>query len=434
MKENNRRKTGTNSLDNVYKFILNSQKAMSLTHKMRKKLLHEGYTVEKILTEYLPMSDEEKIKEIRNDLLKGVNNVYASLDKEADEKWLEQHLNTVLGKKAPEERGKYLLSLLDLVSGEKISTEEEARLYLLRQDGIMEEDDVEFLKVLVKKSFDQNAGIFSSSSVKAMEKCMEELPKNVVETFASASKMDAIAYATALYILNERGEAPVQISKNYETIPDAYMIGIIAAENIESSRLMACYYQGKVSLAVLHEKMKSLITAVITYLTENVVHLAAVVLHGVATVEIYLWFVNFLCQAFCYGPSFALIGAAALTAFVATKVITVRDCEELLEVLVEMAAGIWRFCKTLCNKLIHAHAKNLSEEQKADMYAQQEDADVAEEEVSAAMDTEDDDDTWEEEEVEQLKDLKAGGHLKDFIEQFGIMNDDADDELWADDL
>ena len=62
MKENNRRKTGTNSLDNAYKSILNSQKAMSLTHKMRKKLLHEGYTVEKILTEYLPMSDEEKIK------------------------------------------------------------------------------------------------------------------------------------------------------------------------------------------------------------------------------------------------------------------------------------------------------------------------------------------------------------------------------------
>ena len=170
MKENNRRKTGANSVDNAYKFILNSQKAMSLTHKMRKKLLHEGYSVETILAEYLPMSDEAKIKEIRNDLLKGVNNVYDSLDKEADEKWLEQHLNTVLGKKAPEERGKYLLSMLDLVSGQEISTEEQARLYLLRQDGIMEEDDVEFLKDLVKKSFAQNAGIFSNSSVKAMEK------------------------------------------------------------------------------------------------------------------------------------------------------------------------------------------------------------------------------------------------------------------------
>lgn len=432
MKENNRRKTGTNSVDNAYKFILNSQKAMSLTHKMRKKLLHEGYSVETILAEYLPMSDEAKIKEIRNDLLKGVNNVYDSLDKEADEKWLEQHLNTVLGKKAPEERGKYLLSMLDLVSGQEISTEEQARLYLLRQDGIMEEDDVEFLKDLVKKSFAKNAGIFSSSSVRAMEKCMEELPKDVVEKFASASNMDAIAYATALYILYERGEAPMQISKNYKIIPDAYMIGIIAAENIESSRLMAYYYQGKVSLAVLHEKMKSLITAVITYLTENVVHLVAVALHGVVTVEIYLWFVNFLCHVFCYGPCFTLIGAAALTAFVATQVITMKDCEDLLEVLVEMAAGIWKLCKNLYNKLIHAHAKNLSEEQKTDMYAQQEETSVAEEEASAVMDTEADEDSWEEE--EQPEDLKPGWHLDDFVEKLGSMKDDADDELWADDL
>ena len=78
---------------------------------------------------------------------------------------------------------------------------------------------------------------------------MGRISTRSVENFAEVGIMDSIAYAAAFYILNEH-------CKNiYDAGLDTYVLGIKAAEYIEKSKMMEWYYQKKIKLAVLREKM-----------------------------------------------------------------------------------------------------------------------------------------------------------------------------------
>ena len=112
MKESNGKEK--NGLLKWYKAALDWKETTILAGKIRKKLIEEGYTVVKILTEYFPMFSKEKIKKDRDKLISGINSVYALLDDEADETWMEFHLNNALWKMKNKERGKYLISVIRL--------------------------------------------------------------------------------------------------------------------------------------------------------------------------------------------------------------------------------------------------------------------------------------------------------------------------------
>ena len=247
MKGKNKNKT--NSWIKWYKATLELTETTILAHKIRKNLVEEGYTVVKILSDYFPMFNKEKIKKDRDKLISGVNSVYAVLDDEADETWMEFHLNNALWKMKNKERGKYLISVIRLGAYRDLTVKERARIALLYENSVTKEEDIEFLIETVKKVYSGNAGILNNNSVKAMKKYMGRISTKSVENFAEVGRMDSIAYAAALYILNEHCE------NMYDAGLDPYVLGVKAAEDIEKSKMMEWYYQKKIKLAVLREKM-----------------------------------------------------------------------------------------------------------------------------------------------------------------------------------
>lgn len=242
-------KVEINSLVKWYKAAQDWKETTILACKIRKKLVEEGYTVVRILTDYFPMFSKEKIKKDRDKLICGVNSVYAVLDDEADETWMEFHLNNALWKMKNKERGKYLISVIRLGAYRDFTVKERARIESLYKNSVTKDEDVEFLIQTVKKVYSGNAGILNNNSVKAMKKYMGRISTRSVENFAEVGRMDSIAYAAAFYILNEH-------CKNiYDAGLDPYVLGVKAAEYIEKSKMMAWYYQKKIKLAVLREKM-----------------------------------------------------------------------------------------------------------------------------------------------------------------------------------
>ena len=242
-------KVEINSLVKWYKAALDWKETTILACKIRKKLVEEGYTVVRILTDYFPMFSKEKIKKDRDKLISGVNSVYAVLDDEADETWMEFHLNNALWKMKNKERGKYLISVIRLGAYRDLTVKERARIESLYKNSVTKDEDVVFLIQTVKKVYSGNAGILNNNSVKAMKKYMGKISTRSVENFAEVGRMDSIAYAAAFYILNEH-------CKNiYDAGQDPYVLGVKAAEYIEKSKMMAWYYQKKIKLAVLREKM-----------------------------------------------------------------------------------------------------------------------------------------------------------------------------------
>lgn len=247
MKEKN--KNETNSWIKWYKATLELTETTILAHKIRKKLVEEGYTVVKILSDYFPMFSKEKIKKDRDKLISGVNSVYALLDDEADETWMEFHLNNALWKMKNKERGKYLISVIRLGTYRDLTVKERARIESLHKNSVTKDEDVEFLMQTVKKVYSGNAGILNNNSVKAMKKYMGRISTRSVENFAEVGRMDSIVYAAAFYILNEH-------CKNiYDAGQDPYVLGVKTAEYIEKSKMMEWHYQKKIKLAVLKEKM-----------------------------------------------------------------------------------------------------------------------------------------------------------------------------------
>ena len=242
-------KVEINSLVKWYKAAQDWKETTILACKIRKKLVEEGYTVVRILTDYFPMFSKEKIKKDRDKLICGVNSVYAVLDDEADETWMEFHLNNALWKMKNKERGKYLISVIRLGAYRDFTVKERARIESLYKNSVTKDEDVEFLIQTVKKVYSGNAGILNNNSVKAMKKYMGRISTRSVENFAEVGRMDSIAYAAAFYILNEH-------CKNiYDAGQDPYVLGVKAAEYIEKSKMMEWYYQKKIKLAVLREKM-----------------------------------------------------------------------------------------------------------------------------------------------------------------------------------
>ena len=242
MKEKN--KNETNSWIKWYKATLELTETTILAHKIRKKLVEEGYTVVKILSDYFPMFSKEKIKKDRDKLISGVNSVYALLDDEADETWMEFHLNNALWKMKNKERGKYLISVIRLGTYRDLTVKERARIESLHKNSVTKDEDVEFLMQTVKKVYSGNSGILNNNSVKAMKKYMCRISTRSVENFAEVGRMDSIAYAAAFYILNEH-------CKNiYDAGQDPYVLGVKTAEYIEKSKMMEWHYQKKIKLAV----------------------------------------------------------------------------------------------------------------------------------------------------------------------------------------
>lgn len=261
MKVKNKNKT--NSWIKWYKATLELTETTILVHKIRKNLVEEGYTVVRILTDYFPMFSKEKIKKDREKLISGVNSVYAVLDDEADETWMEFHLNNALWKMKNKERGKYLISVIRLGAYRDLTVKERARIESLHENSVTKDEDVEFLIQTVKKVYSGNAGILNNNSVKAMKKYMGRISTRSVENFAEVGRMDSIAYAAAFYILNEH-------CKNiYDAGQDPYVLGVKAAEYVENSKVMEWHYQKKMKLILFGEKVLHLPKDNLTWVTKK---------------------------------------------------------------------------------------------------------------------------------------------------------------------
>lgn len=244
-------------------------KQLALANQLHKELTDKS--VEQVLTAHLPASDPAQLKTAAEDIHRGVEETYSGLDTKVTEGWKEAHLNSALDGLSCNEKGKYLVKLLDCAAAVK-SGEEDPRLAQLREADSYQEQDVAELMDMVAQRIDSDAGFLARQEFLVMEQALEQLPTATVEAQMNSGPAYAEAYAAAMYITGKQSDAPQEAS--------AYQIGLLAANSVESSRLLALYHYGKLRLEDLMFRLREMAERLLTLASKVMLQALALGIRG----------------------------------------------------------------------------------------------------------------------------------------------------------
>ena len=235
--------------------------------------MKNGTSLTAIAMEYLPAGDKEKIEADMLELEKGVYFVYEQKNAEMDAQSVEQYLNHALGHQKNDKCIAHLTNinaiighLVDLDPEERITAEDAAKVEAIKQKQKKDitDEDVAFVLKVTQQLLSNNAGVLAQNSVRALDKMMPYLTEEVVTEIADKGIDNALAYGLACYIMQNCGKDPWGMEENVaEQTPEA--IGVIAATNVEASKLLALYCKGKIGLRMLQDKLKQLYTIVYSF-------------------------------------------------------------------------------------------------------------------------------------------------------------------------
>lgn len=228
-------------------------KQLALANQLQKELTDKP--LEQVLTAHLPASDAAQLKTAAENIHRGVEESYSGLDAKVTDGWKEAHLNSALDGRSCSEKGKYLVKLLDCAAAVNPG-EEDPRLAQLREADSYEEQDVAELKDMVTQRINNSAGFLARQEFLVMEQALERLPAATVEAQMNSGPAYAEAYAAAMYVTGKQSDAAQEVSP--------YQMGLLAANSVESSRLLALYHYGKLRLEDLMSKLRELAERMLT--------------------------------------------------------------------------------------------------------------------------------------------------------------------------
>lgn len=370
--------------------ILSAARTMYLTKTLQNEM-KKGVALEDALRTRLPAMDRDKLHADSVQLQNGVDSLYASQATLVDESWIEQQLDIKMDDINLEHRAKYLLNVLSLQTTVNVCEADCTRLNELREAKTYTEEDVAFLLKTSKACLYEDAGVLSRSAVGAMMKAdMAHMTPDMVQELAEAGKDTAIAYAAACYILHQKGETSMGLDKQENC--SAYDMGLMAASNIETSRVMSLYYTGKITLDTLSVRVKEIFTAAWTLFKANIAHVIATGLQFGAGLYMFLWLTGFFGRVLMFGPVVAVVGAAALSVLTVTKLFNIKDFEDLVNGVIIIFSGV---CEVVFN-LFHSIFDRLTENRQSRVEQHEVHAVDA---VQTAENTEEEEERDEEEDV-----------------------------------
>jgi len=239
----------------------------------------ENQTLEEVLDRHLPASESPSTA--AQDIDHAIDEVYAGLDKKVSDAQLEALLNQELEGLDCNQRGKYLVNLLHSAAATGIGPLRTDPEWLNMKDAdTFSAEDVSVLMDLVMFYIDNNAGFIARQEFAVMSGALEALPQHLVEAQIDSGAQYARAYAAAMYITSRQ-------NPDLEPLTP-YQMGFLAAQSVESSRILALYHYGRLRLEDAMKKLKvlakrMLVQVAAVALRAAVASLAATALFSIVT-------------------------------------------------------------------------------------------------------------------------------------------------------
>ena len=231
-------------------------KLVVLANKLHSEL--ESKALEQVLAEHLPVAESEKLSSAAADMKHAIDEMYSGLDEKVDYNQVTAFLNSSLDGLTTDEKGIMLVNLLNCAAATNpdILTDKTHWTDLCGAESFTEENITE-LRNLATQTLDSNAGFLARQEFLAMEGALAKLPCATVEAQINSGPKYAEAYAAAMYITDQHTPSNLGLTP--------YQLGIQAANNVESSRILAMYHYGKLRAEDAIEKLKAVSFKFLTY-------------------------------------------------------------------------------------------------------------------------------------------------------------------------
>ena len=303
-------------------------KRVFLADKLHKHLQEKS--MEQVLSEQLPAEDADQLKAVARELYKGIDDMYASLDSQVSDEQVKARLNKALADRSMDERGKYLVNLLNCSAvANSTDLEEEPRWQQLKDAENFQKEDVDLLLNMVSRTIDNHAGFMARQEFLVAERALDNHSPDLLEKQMNSGKDYAAAYAAANYITSRQPGA--------QDTRTACAMGQQAAHAVESCHILALYHCGKLRMEEAMPKLKALAKELLVQAVALTFRVTGSVLLGMIVYDLFFGFgltdpILLMIAAVSYG---------ALVFFACTQ-----------DEMVEMVLGIWEGCKALIGKIM----------------------------------------------------------------------------------
>lgn len=310
-------------------------KQVALANQLHKEL--ETKSMAQVLAAHLPVSDAAQLRADAAEMCRAIDQMYAAMDTRVTDAWIENRLNSALEGHDSDEQGAWLVNLLHCaVSANNQVLKDNARWQELQKADHFEEVDVAELMQLVTQSIDHSAGFMARQEFLAMEKILDRIPQDMAEAQMNSGSTYARAYAAAVYIRHKA-------SDNAEPLT-AGQIGLLAANGVESSRLLAQYHLGTLRMEDLMVRLKNLAKEVLASAGEFLLNALAL---GIEVALVY------------YGMEFLFeilvaVGIAEVLAMVTAVIVALYTFDEIShEDVVADIEELWNDIKKFIRNIIN---------------------------------------------------------------------------------
>lgn len=237
-----------------------SEKAQGLKQVLLANQLYselESLPLNQVLANHLPASDSVQIQAASDEIQNGVDEVYDGLNAQVTDAWVEATLNSSLEHCDVDHRGKYLVSLIRCFEMDGVDAlQKNSRWQEIQNQENFQPQDVTELLALAASCASQNAGFLARQEFLVMEHTLDKLPYELVEAQMGSGPRYALAYAASMYITEKQTVSPQQTDG--QPAPAPYQLGLLAANAVESSQILAQYHFGKVRLEDAMVKLRAL--------------------------------------------------------------------------------------------------------------------------------------------------------------------------------
>lgn len=249
-------------------------KTVALANKLHKEL--ESKSLSQVLQDYLPVSDAEELQEAALQMETTISDMYASLSETVTDAEVEARLNKALGGHSTEEQGTYLVNLLHcFAAANVVAFPDSQRWQALQDQEEFTKEDVKELLELAVNTIRSNAGILARQEFKAMEGALGHLSETTVTMQMNSGSSYARAYAAAMYITRRQSDEDTDDQEL-----EAAVLGLSAAQSVESSRLLAEYHYGRLCLDELMPRLEALAKTMFAIASKILLQGSALVLRG----------------------------------------------------------------------------------------------------------------------------------------------------------
>lgn len=233
---------------------IEDMKTYVLANRLRKDM--ESKTMEEVLAEHLPASGSEELVLAAQNMRDAVRKTYEGLDEQMTADQMKMHLNSMLNGLNCDQQGRWLVNLLNCAEVTRVTgLEEDPRWMDLRDADSYQPQDVRELIDMAVRATEDHAGFLARQEFSVMEHLLDRLPQTVIEEQMNSGSRFAEAYAAAMYIVSR------QTGVQQDVHP--YQMGLLAANCVEGSRILAQVHCNKLKAKEALPLLKNLVKQIL---------------------------------------------------------------------------------------------------------------------------------------------------------------------------